>query len=231
MPTFQASGCFLASAAGRRPPPPSLFRSRTAAALEIFLGFVLIEAAIWDGGHIVPWAWLALGWIAASTLTAGFAFRELGLAERNFRPALWVAGAGLMLAAGIIAGGALAGTLHLYGNHGHPALGGVLYLAWALAQELILQSFFFLRFERILNSGKKAVWAAGLLFFLAHVPNPVLLIAAAITGPLLCELFRRYRNLYPLAIAHGLVGLALAAAIPDSIHHQMKVGLAYFHWH
>ncbi len=46
--------------------------------------------------------------------------------------------------------------------------------------------------------------------------------------PLLCELFCRYRNLYPLAIAHGLVGLVLAAAIPDLIHHQMKVGMAYF---
>jgi membrane protease YdiL (CAAX protease family) len=40
------------------------------------------------------------------------------------------------------------------------------------------------------------VWAASLLFFLAHLPNPVLLIAAAIAGPLLCELFPPYRNIY-----------------------------------
>ena len=93
-----------------------------------------------------------------------------------------------------------------------------------------MQSFFFVRLERIPSSGRKAVWTASLLFFLAHLPNPVLLIAAAIAGPLLCELFRRYRNIYPLAIAHALVGLALAAAIPDLIHHQMKVGMAYFHW-
>lgn len=105
----------------------------------------------------------------------------------------------------------------------------MLYLGWALGQEFILQSFFFVRLERILNSGRKAVWAASLLFIASHVPNPVLLIVAAVAGPLLCELFRRYRNIYPLAIAHALVGLALAAAIPDLIHHQMKVGMAYFH--
>lgn len=26
------------------------------------------------------------------------------------------------------------------------------------------------------------------------------------------------------------VAFALAAAIPDLVHHQMKVGMAYFHW-
>jgi membrane protease YdiL (CAAX protease family) len=199
-------------------------------AVQIGVGFALIEAALWEGRHVAPWAWLALAWIVASTLTAGFSASELGLSSRGVFSALWVAGTGLLVAAGIVAGGAVAGTLHTYSNQAHPALGSLVYLGWALGQEFILQSFFFLRLERILSSGRKAVWAASLLFFLAHLPNPVLLIAAAIAGPLLCELFRRYRNIYPLAIAHGLVGLALAAAIPDLIHHQMKVGAAYFHW-
>jgi membrane protease YdiL (CAAX protease family) len=219
---------FSAPTAGER--RPSFLQSRTAYVVEAGVGFALIEAALWEGRHIAPWAWLALAWIIASTLIAGFSWRELGVTRHGLRPALWVAGGGLLLAAGIAAGGARAGTLHIYRNQAHPALGGLLYLGWALAQEFILQSFFFARLERILNSRKKAVWAASLLFFLAHLPNPVLLIAAAIAGPVLCELFRRYRNIYPLAIAHALVGLALAAAIPDLIHHQMKVGMAYFHW-
>lgn len=200
-------------------------------AVEAAIGFALIEAALWMGHHIAPWAWVALAWIVASTLAAQPSLWELGLTARGLRPALWVAGAGLMLAAAIVAGGAAAGTLHLYSSQLHPALGALLYAAWALAQEFILQSFFFVRLERISKKANRAVWIAGLLFFLVHLPNPVLLIASAITGPLLVELFRRYRNLYPLAIAHALVGLALAAAVPDLLHHQMKVGLAYFHWH
>jgi membrane protease YdiL (CAAX protease family) len=144
---------------------------------------------------------------------------------------VWVAGAGLLLAAGIAAGGAVAGTLHVYSNQRHPALGSLLYVGWALAQEFIIQSFFFVRWERILKSGTYAVWATALLFLVAHLPNPVLLIAAAVAGPVLSELFRRYRNICPLAIAHAAIGLALAAAVPDVMHHQMKVGLAYFQWH
>lgn len=210
--------------------PGSLFRTKSAFVVEVAVGFALIEAALWDRRHIAPWSWLALAWIVASTVTAGFSLPQLGAGATGLKRALWVAAAGLLLAAGIAAGGALAGTLHSYTHGSNVALGSVLYVGWALAQEFILQSFFFLRLERILNSGKRAAWVAALLFFLAHLPNPVLLITAAIAGPLLCELFRRYRNIYPLAIAHALVGLALAAAIPDLIHHQMKVGIAYYHW-
>lgn len=230
MPTSESSSFRARAPAQQRSFPARFFQSRNGFAVQIGVGFVLIEAALWEGRQVAPWAWLALGWIAASTLTAGLSWREIGLSRRGMRPALWVAGGGLLLAGGIVAGGALAGTLHTYSNQPHPAQGSLLYVAWALGQEFILQSFFFVRLEQILNSGRKAVWAASLLFFLGHLPNPALLIAAAIAGPLLCELFRRYRNIYPLAIAHALVGLALAAAIPDLAHHQMKVGMAYFHW-
>ena len=209
---------------------PSFLHTRTAYAIQVAVGFLLIEAALWDRRHLAPWAWLALAWIVASTLASRWSLDELGVTGRGFRPALWVAGAGLLLAAGIVGGGAAAGTLHVYSNERHAALGALLYAAWALAQEFIVQSFFLLRWERILNRGKLAVGATAALFFLAHLPNPALLIAAAIASPILCELFRRYRNIYPLAIAHALVGLTVAAAIPDVMHHQMKVGAAFFHW-
>ena len=228
MPSSEFSNLAARPVAEHHPAP--FLQSRVASLLEVGIGFALIEAALWEGRHIAPWAWLALAWIIASTLNSGFSWRALGVTAEGFRPALWVAGAGLLLAGAIAGGGAVAGSLHLYTNQLHPGLGSLLYIVWALVQEFILQSFLFLHCERILKSGKNAVWAAGGLFFLAHLPNPVLLIAAAIAGPLLCELFRRYRNIYPLAIAHGLVGLALAVAIPDVIHHQMKVGFGYLYW-
>jgi hypothetical protein len=40
-----------------------------------------------------------------------------------------------------------------------------------------------------------------------------------------------HRNLYPLAVAHALIGLALAVSVPDSIQRHMRVGLGYLHYH
>ena len=111
-----------------------------------------------------------------------------------------------------------------------PALHALLYGGWALGQQFLLQSFFFLRLEYILGYGRKALWTASSLFFVAHLPNPVLLAIAAVAAPISIELFRRYRNIYSLAIAHAFVGLALAVALPDRLTHQMKVGLAYLYW-
>jgi hypothetical protein len=49
-------------------------------------------------------------------------------------------------------------------------------------------------------------------------------------GWLLSELYRRYRTLIPLGIAHGLVGLAIALSVPDRLNHHMRVGLGYLHY-
>ena len=46
-----------------------------------------------------------------------------------------------------------------------------------------------------------------------------------------CWLFRRYRNLYMLGLAQGLLGLCFAICVPDAMHHHMRVGLGYFHYH
>jgi hypothetical protein len=130
--------------------PSSFLQTRGAYAIEVAFGFGLIEAALWNGNELAPWAWLALAWIIVSTLATRLPARELGVGRCGLRSAVWVAGAGLLLAAGIAAGGAVAGTLHVYSNQRHPALGSLLYVGWALAQEFIVQSFFFVRWE--LNS-------------------------------------------------------------------------------
>jgi len=31
-------------------------------------------------------------------------------------------------------------------------------------------------------------------------------------------------------VAHGLIGLAIAVSIPDSLHHHMRVGLGYLRY-
>ena len=103
------------------------------------------------------------------------------------------------------------------------------YVIWALIQEFILQSFFFNRFEELYGSSA-AVWMASTLFAAAHLPSPVLTTATLIGALFFCEMFRRYRSIYPLAIIHAMLGLTIAILTPDSLLHHMRVGIGYLRY-
>ena len=105
------------------------------------------------------------------------------------------------------------------------------YSVWALAQQFLLQAFFYRRVEVLAGNGLRAVAVTAILFAAAHIPNPLLVPVTLLGGLASCELFRRHRNLYPLAVAHALIGLALAVSVPDSIQRHMRVGLGYLHYH
>jgi len=100
------------------------------------------------------------------------------------------------------------------------------YAIWALQQEFILQSIFFVRLEATLGS-RPAVIAAASVFALVHIPSPVLTLLAFCGGIVFCELFRRWRNLYPIGIIHGALGLTIAASLPNHWLHHMRVGIGY----
>jgi membrane protease YdiL (CAAX protease family) len=100
------------------------------------------------------------------------------------------------------------------------------YGLWALEQQFILQSFFYVRLESLLGR-RRALWAAALLFCLAHLPSPVLTLMSFIGGLLFCEMFRRYRNIFPLGLVHAALGFTIAASLPDSLLHHMRVGIGY----
>jgi membrane protease YdiL (CAAX protease family) len=89
-----------------------------------------------------------------------------------------------------------------------------------------LQSFFYVRMESLLGS-RRAVWGAALLFCLAHFPSTVLTLMSFIGGLLFCEMFRRYRNIFPLGLVHAALGLTIAASLPDRLLHHMRVGIGY----
>jgi membrane protease YdiL (CAAX protease family) len=103
------------------------------------------------------------------------------------------------------------------------------YVLWALIQEFILQSFFFNRFEE-LYGGSPAVWMASTLFATAHLPSPVLTMATLIGAVFFCEMFRRYRSLYPLGIVHAMLGITVGLTVPDSLLHHMRVGIGYLRY-
>lgn len=103
------------------------------------------------------------------------------------------------------------------------------YVAWALIQEFMLQSFFFTRCEDLFGSSA-AVWVAATLFAAAHLPSPILTTFTLIGGLFFCEMFRRYRSIYPLGIVHAVLGLTIAITIPDSVLHNMRVGIGFFRY-
>jgi membrane protease YdiL (CAAX protease family) len=203
---------------------------------QIVIVFVLLEFALWAPTTHLRNHWAA---IAAATLIVLVAidvlidpsprssFARLGLEFPN------ASGAGVVLGIGI---GALVLMVILVRWAGgqipanpawFPSLPSVWgYALWALIQEFILQSFFFNRFEELYGSAP-AVWIASALFAAVHLPSPVLTTATLIGALFFCEVFRRYRSLYPIAIVHAMLGLAIAVIVPDSLLHHMRVGIGY----
>jgi hypothetical protein len=199
--------------------------------VEVTITFCLILLALWTAQ---PWqgllAWMTLAWIAVVTWRSRQTAASLGLRLAGFGQSLWVVGASLVAAAIVVWIAWRMHTLHIV-SHGLPGWLGVwAYLLWALLQQFILQDFFLPRFQRLLASPAAAVAVSACLFAVVHLPNPLLTALTLVWGAVACALFLRYRNLYSLAIAHGVLGLCLAIAIPNAVHHQMRVGLSYLRW-
>jgi membrane protease YdiL (CAAX protease family) len=103
------------------------------------------------------------------------------------------------------------------------------YVVWALVQEFMLQSFFFTRCEDLFGSST-AVWTTATLFAAAHLPSPILTTFTLVGGLFFCEMFRRYRSIYPIGIVHAVLGLTIAMTMPDSLLHHMRVGIGYLRY-
>lgn len=192
--------------------------------------FSLIVIALWTPRYSAIFMLAALVWIVAATLAGSRSAAELGVSRTGLRNSAWIAASGAVLAAAIVAAGALTGTLHVFPWPPNPLLHSGVYFVWAFVQQFIVLSFFFVRFERLLASGTKAVLATAILFGAVHMPNWILMACTAVMGLIFAEIFRRYRNIYCLGLAHALLGLAVAVSVPDALHHQMKVGVAYLHY-
>lgn len=197
--------------------------------LEIIAVFGSILVAVWTppGRLNAFFSVVAAACVIAFAVVGRRGARELGLT----RP---LVGAGYMLLAGAI----LCAVIALIGiplrsagaAYAVPLSRSWQYGFWALQQEFILQSIFFLRLEAILGP-RGAVIAAASLFALVHIPSLILTVLSFCGGLLFCELFRRWRNLYPLGIVHGALGLTVAASLPDKWLHHMRVGIGYLRIH
>jgi hypothetical protein len=163
----------------------------------------------------------------AITCTTFDGLETMGLRRTNFHRSLWAVGVALAVATVAVA---LAFRLHTLQLPASPArfvshYGA--YAIWALVQQLGLQCFFLSRLLRLLPGEIPAAGMAAVLFAIAHLPSPILMLATLIWGFLACLLFVRYRNLYSLAIAHAILGIAIGITIPATVDHNMLVGLRY----
>jgi membrane protease YdiL (CAAX protease family) len=202
--------------------------SRVRPLIEIGIVYALLEGALWSLRPAQFWWGLAcLAAVIALTAFGGRSPRQLGIGPWNLGGALRVLGYGLLAAAVLLIFARAIGTLHPLNNSNVPAMRGTAYFVWALVQEFLAQSFFYVRFEQVM-SPKRAILATAATFAIAHIPNPILLPATFAVGVAFSWAFQRYRNIYPIAMTHAILGLSLAATIPYSWHHHMKVGIAYF---
>jgi membrane protease YdiL (CAAX protease family) len=193
--------------------------------IEVAVVFILILAAVWtpQGQLNSFFGTSAAACIVAFTIAGKWSPVELGL-KRPLSGFMRILAVGAM-ACGLIV---LLGPLLRFGGAGWnvPLNRSWQYASWALCQEFILQSIFFLRLEEALGS-RRAVVAAALLFGIAHLPSPLLTFLAFCGGILFCEMFRRARNLYPIGVIHAVLGLTIAANLPDHWLHHMRVGIGY----
>jgi len=196
-----------------------------ARSLEVGLVFALIMIAAWtpQGRANTISSLLAALCIVGFTVRSRYSVRELGLNQPGSGVLVMLVSGAFMVATIVLAGS----LIHRLGpSQPVPWRRAWQYAIWALQQEFILQSFFYVRLESLLGS-RRAAWGASLLFSATHLPSPVLTVLSFIGGLLFCEMFRRYRNIFPLGLVHAILGLTIAASLPDSLLHHMRVGLGY----
>ena len=198
---------------------------------QLIVVYAFIECAVWSSRSAFrnTWAFIVAGTVLVFVLVDRPSLKRMGLGLPTKLGASLVLAVSLATAIFLVfmvrwAGGQIPAnpmwpSLHLTGQ----------YVAWALIQEFLLQSFFFTRCEELFGSSA-AVWVAATLFAAAHLPSPILTTFTLVGGLFFCEMFRRYRSIYPIGIVHGMLGLTIALTMPDSLLHHMRVGIGYLRY-
>ncbi len=211
---------------------PIAARSERRVFLELALAYGLILLVEWTPR---PWQkilwWIAAAAIVAITCLSFEGWRAMGLRTAHFFRSFWIAGVALVIA---LAAAFVAARFHSLRLSGGPLW--ILrnywaYAIWSFVQQFLLQCFFLSRLLRLLPTPRSAALAAATILAVAHLPNPVLAPVTLIWGFAACLLFLRYRNLYPLALAHAILGISIATTVPGHVDHNMRVGLGYLTYH
>jgi membrane protease YdiL (CAAX protease family) len=203
--------------------------SRSRDLIELIFGYGFVVGVIWMPEQIQRiFSPIALVLTLLVVLARRKTRDELGLGRRGLIPSLWILPAAIALAALSVFVAAKFGTLHPLYKADFTHISG--YVLWTIYQQFLLQDYFMDHLLRLVSSESAAVTIAGVLFAAAHLPNLVLTAATLVWGIVSCALFRRYRNLWALGLAQGLLGLCFAICVPDALHHHLRVGLGYLRY-
>jgi hypothetical protein len=204
--------------------------SRARDLTELILGYGVIVGIIWTPERLQRFlSPIALLFTLSVVLARRQSRDDLGLGWRGLSPSLWILPAAVALAALSIFAAAKVGTLHPLYKADFAHIFG--YVLWTIYQQFLLQDYFMERILHLVSNQATAVMLAGSLFAAAHLPNLVLTAATLVWGIVSCALFLRYRNLWALGLAQGLLGLCFAICVPDALHHHLRVGLGYLRYH
>jgi membrane protease YdiL (CAAX protease family) len=207
---------------------PAAGRSRRRDAMEIAVAYALILTVEWTPRPLQRVLWLvAVAGVALIVWRSFEGWKAIGFRTANLGRSLWIAGAALAIAAVAVAIAARGHTLLVPAGTRAFITTYCAYALWSGVQQFLLQGVFLLRFLRLISRPAGAAFLASVLFALAHLPNPILSPVTFVWGLAACMLFLRYRNIYPLMIAHAVLGIAVAMTVPGPVDHNMRVGLGY----
>lgn len=192
--------------------------------------FLLIMLYIWWVRLYHPWVAAAvLGFVISTHFVHGESSRWLGFGWKNFRGALLAVVPLVTLLALVLVGiGILFGTVRET-TVSQAATGIVAYILWGLFQQYLLNGYFVNRLVEFQGKshGHAVPLAAAALFSLVHLPNWFLMAVTFAGGYVCARVYLHYRNLYVLALAHGLIGFFLFLVVPDSIGAHFLIGPRY----
>jgi membrane protease YdiL (CAAX protease family) len=197
---------------------------RVGIALRLLFPIVLLEAALWTPLPLGILCGLSSLWYVLWLLRqSSFDARQFGLEFRGLLRESWLLGATVLVALVILAAAYLSGSLHRLWGLQHPWYAMAGYACWAFVQEFMLQCFC-LRMLSALVSRVGSLFLSGVVFSMAHLPNPSLTLLTFFAGIVFTAIYLRKRNLYVVALMHAILGLTLAVSAPDAWFHGLRVG-------
>jgi hypothetical protein len=196
--------------------------------LEPAAVFVLIMLYIWRWRFTAPHAWIyILGVVVLSHIVHRERTASLGFRWNNFEECMeTLAPAVLLVAISLIACGVLLQTMRNI-RFDHGLLCFVAYCPWGLFQQYLLNGYFTNRLLAAASARHVPLIAAA-LFSGTHLPNWFLMLVTFAAGYCSTKIYMKYRNVYFLGLAHGMIGSLLFVVIPDSISHHLTVGPGFF---
>ena len=201
-----------------------------AAALEVALIFGGIIAYIWCWRHTYPHAWMALlAVVLASHVLHRDTLHGLGLGSTDLRnSAKWVLPLAVLFYVPMLYYGFEHDRLMLLRPMWNSVLLLLGYGSWCVFQQYLTQGYFHNRLMLIVRNTHVRAVLVGVMFSATHIPNVILMVATFVAGVVFAEVFARYHNIWPLALAQAVGGLLLAAVSPEHLIHHMRVGPGYF---